>query len=198
MDSEIRLTSYAHGGGCGCKIAPSVLEDILSGFQTRFDLPDLLVGAETGDDAVVYRLNDDQAIVATTDFFMPIVDDPVDFGRIAATNALSDVYAMGGKPLFALAITGMPVARDFSIANMACMVSSISCCDVFGAAWPRTAAAKCASSSPYPISRLEVLNFRAPRFVCNCVRRKSTQFAALPCQNNSNDSRPSERLPEPA
>lgn len=111
MEPEIRLTSYAHGGGCGCKIAPSVLEEILSDVQTRFDLPDLLVGAETSDDAVVYRLNDAQAIVATTDFFMPIVDDPVDFGRIAATNALSDVYAMGGKPLFALAITGMPVER---------------------------------------------------------------------------------------
>ncbi|RKP46573.1 selenide, water dikinase SelD [Pararobbsia silviterrae] len=106
------LTSLAHGGGCGCgcKIAPGVLADLLKR-DARVARPfaDLLVGTETADDAAVYRLNDRQAIVATTDFFMPIVDDPFDFGRIAATNALSDVYAMGGTPILALAIVGMPV-----------------------------------------------------------------------------------------
>jgi selenide,water dikinase len=111
----IRLTQFSHGGGCGCKIAPSVLRDILADTPFASNLaaayPDLLVGIEHGDDAAVYRLNDEQAIVATTDFFMPIVDDPFEFGRIAATNALSDVYAMGGRPLFALAIVGMPIGK---------------------------------------------------------------------------------------
>ncbi len=111
----IRLTQFSHGGGCGCKIAPSVLRDILADTPFYSHLgeayPDLLVGIEHGDDAAVYRLNDEQAIVATTDFFMPIVDDPFEFGRIAATNALSDVYAMGGRPLFALAIVGMPIGK---------------------------------------------------------------------------------------
>ena len=106
-----RLTSLAHGGGCGCKLAPSVLQDILAGMPARGLFPDLLVGTETADDAAVYRLNDTTALVATTDFFMPMVDDPYDFGRIAATNALSDVYAMGGKPLLALAILGIPVGK---------------------------------------------------------------------------------------
>jgi len=105
-----RLTSLSHGGGCGCKIAPGVLADLMS----RSALPkqfyaQLLVGTETADDAAVYQINDEQAIVATTDFFMPIVDDPFDFGRIAATNALSDIYAMGGTPVMALAIVGMPI-----------------------------------------------------------------------------------------
>ena len=107
--TEPRLTSLAHGGGCGCKIAPGVLEGILrSGIGLPVP-PELLVGIETSDDAAVYRINEHQAIVATTDFFMPIVDDPGDFGRIAATNAISDVYAMGGTPVFALALVGMPV-----------------------------------------------------------------------------------------
>ncbi len=105
-----RLTEMAHGGGCGCKLAPAVLQDILKKMPMPMFCPDLLVGTETADDAAVYRLNDTQAIIATTDFFTPIVDDPRDFGRIAATNALSDVYAMGGRPLFALALVGMPVA----------------------------------------------------------------------------------------
>ncbi len=104
-----RLTSLSHGGGCGCKIAPGVLEELLRETAVAAPVAALLVGRETGDDAAVYRLNDEQAIIATTDFFMPIVDDPFDFGRIAATNALSDVYAMGGTPLFALAIVGMPL-----------------------------------------------------------------------------------------
>ncbi|MCB1446777.1 MAG: selenide, water dikinase SelD [Rhizobiaceae bacterium] len=109
IPTEPRLTSLAHGGGCGCKIAPGVLEEILRGRTVLPVPPELLVGIETSDDAAVYRLNDRQAVVATTDFFMPIVDDPHDFGRIAATNAISDVYAMGGTPIFALALVGMPV-----------------------------------------------------------------------------------------
>ncbi len=111
--SEARLTSLSHGGGCGCKIAPAVLQQILAGKAgSCLPLPkELLVGIETADDAAVYQINETQAIVATTDFFMPIVDDPFDFGRIAATNAISDVYAMGGTPLFALALVGMPVAK---------------------------------------------------------------------------------------
>lgn len=108
-DSNIKLTSFSHGGGCGCKIAPGVLAEILKN-STGFPLPDkLLVGIETADDAAVYKLNDEQALIATTDFFMPIVDDPFDFGRIAATNAISDVYAMGGTPIMALALVAMPV-----------------------------------------------------------------------------------------
>src|SRR4029453_3464861 len=102
-DAPVRLTQFSHGGGCGCKIAPGVLRDMLAQ-RTAGVLPQqLLVGIETSDDAAVYRLNDEQAIVATTDFFMPIVDDPIDFGRIAATNAISHVYGMGGPPLLALA-----------------------------------------------------------------------------------------------
>jgi selenide,water dikinase len=107
----IRLTSFAHGGGCGCKIAPGVLADILKNTSKLPVPPQLLVGIETADDAAVYQLNDEQALIATTDFFMPIVDDPFDFGRIAATNAISDVYAMGGTPIMALALVGMPIDR---------------------------------------------------------------------------------------
>jgi selenide,water dikinase len=107
--TEPRLTSLSHGGGCGCKIAPGVLSEILRGTSHLPVPPQLLVGIETADDAAVYQLNDEQAIVATTDFFMPIVDDPFDFGRIAATNAVSDVYAMGGRPILALALVGMPI-----------------------------------------------------------------------------------------
>jgi selenide,water dikinase len=104
-----RLTSLSHGGGCGCKIAPGVLSEILRGTSGMAIPPQLLVGIETADDAAVYQLNDEQALIATTDFFMPIVDDPYDFGRIAATNAISDVYAMGGTPIMALALVGMPI-----------------------------------------------------------------------------------------
>ncbi|MEN1940741.1 selenide, water dikinase SelD [Luteimonas sp. MJ174] len=104
-----RLTSLSHGGGCGCKIAPGVLADLLRRAAPAPVWPQLMVGTDTADDAAVYRLNDAQALIATTDFFMPIVDDPYDFGRIAATNALSDVYAMGGTPILALAIVGMPI-----------------------------------------------------------------------------------------
>jgi selenide, water dikinase len=104
-----RLTSLSHGGGCGCKIAPGLLSEILRTTARMPVPPELLVGIETADDAAVYQLNDEQALVATTDFFMPIVDDPHDFGRIAATNAISDVYAMGGRPILALALVGMPI-----------------------------------------------------------------------------------------
>ncbi len=107
----LRLTSFSHGGGCGCKIAPGVLSEILKKSAGGLIPPQLMVGIETADDAAVYRLNDEQALIATTDFFMPIVDDPFDFGRIAATNAISDVYAMGGKPIMALALLAMPVEQ---------------------------------------------------------------------------------------
>jgi selenide,water dikinase len=108
---ETRLTALAHGGGCGCKLSPAVLRELLAEMPAMQAFPDLLVGLESGDDAAVYRLNDELAVVATTDFFMPIVDDPFDFGRIAAANALSDVYAMGGRPILALAILGIPLGK---------------------------------------------------------------------------------------
>jgi selenide, water dikinase len=110
-DLKLKLTSFSHGGGCGCKIAPGVLAEILKK-SSGFPVPkELLVGIETADDAAVYKLNDEQALIATTDFFMPIVDDPYDFGRIAATNAISDVYAMGGTPIMALALVAMPIDK---------------------------------------------------------------------------------------
>src|SRR5438132_6291617 len=108
---KIRLTEFSHGGGCGCKIAPAILSEILSASPIRGLPRELMVGTETADDAAVYKLNDSQALVATTDFFTPIVDDPFDFGRIAATNAISDIYAMGGRPVMALAIVGMPLEK---------------------------------------------------------------------------------------
>src|SRR5215470_14378651 len=108
---DLRLTSLAHGGGCGCKLAPSVLQRLLSDQPAARPFAQLLVGTETGDDAAVWKLDGDTCVIATTDFFMPMVDDPYDFGRIAATNAISDVYAMGGRPVMALAILGMPVDK---------------------------------------------------------------------------------------
>jgi selenide,water dikinase len=107
----VRLTDLAHGGGCGCKLAPSVLQQLLAEQPQTAGFTSLLVGTETGDDAAVWRLSDEQCLIATTDFFMPMVDDPRDFGRIAAANALSDVYAMGGRPILALAILGMPLGK---------------------------------------------------------------------------------------
>ena len=104
-----RLTSLSHGGGCGCKIAPGVLSSILKASPLHALPAALLAGNENNEDAAVYQINANQAIVATTDFFMPIVDDPYEFGRIAATNAISDIYAMGAQPLFALALLGMPI-----------------------------------------------------------------------------------------
>jgi selenide,water dikinase len=107
----IRLTSLAHGGGCGCKLAPSVLRQLLADQPATAAYAQLLVGTETGDDAAVWQVDERSCVIATTDFFMPMVDDPRDFGRIAAANALSDVYAMGGKPIMALAILGMPLDK---------------------------------------------------------------------------------------
>lgn len=107
----VKLTSLAHGGGCGCKLAPSVLQELLANQPHAQAFSQLLIGAETSDDAAVWKVDDNTCIVATTDFFMPVVDDPRDFGRIAATNAISDVYAMGAKPIFALAILGMPLGK---------------------------------------------------------------------------------------
>jgi selenide,water dikinase len=109
--SRLRLTSLAHGGGCGCKLAPSVLQQLLADQPAAAPFAKLLVGTETGDDAAVWQIDDNNCVIATTDFFMPIVDDPRDFGRIAAANALSDIYAMGGKPIMALAILGMPLDK---------------------------------------------------------------------------------------
>lgn len=108
---KVHLTSLAHGGGCGCKLAPSVLRNLLAGHPSTTPFKQLLVGTETGDDAAVWQVDDHTCIVATTDFFMPVVDDPTDFGRIAATNAISDVYAMGAKPIMALAILGIPLDK---------------------------------------------------------------------------------------
>jgi selenium donor protein len=109
--SNIKLTALAHGGGCGCKLAPSVLQQLLADQPVAGVYKQLLVGTETADDAAVWQLDDNTCIIATTDFFMPMVDDPFDFGRIAATNAISDVYAMGGTPIMALAVLGMPVDK---------------------------------------------------------------------------------------
>lgn len=108
---DFRLTDLAHGGGCGCKLAPSVLQELLAGQAASPGFPQLLVGADTTDDAAVWQIDDNHCVVATTDFFMPMVDDPHDFGRIAATNAISDIYAMGASPIMALAILGMPLDR---------------------------------------------------------------------------------------
>lgn len=108
---DLRLTGLAHGGGCGCKLAPSVLQQLLIHQPTAAPFAQLLVGTETGDDAAVWKLDDGTCVIATTDFFMPMVDDPYEFGRIAATNAISDIYAMGGTPIMALAILGIPVDK---------------------------------------------------------------------------------------
>ncbi|NRD71689.1 selenide, water dikinase SelD [Shewanella sp. VB17] len=107
--SKIKLTEYSHGAGCGCKISPKVLNTILASQLPIFEDPNILVGNQTRDDAAVYKLNDETGIISTTDFFMPIVDDPFTFGRIAATNAISDIYAMGGTPIMAIAILGWPI-----------------------------------------------------------------------------------------
>src|SRR5262245_56295563 len=131
-DGGIRLTTLAHGGGCGCKLAPSVLQALLSG-QAMGPFPrELLVGTETGDDAAVWQLDGDTCIIATTDFFMPMVDDPTDFGRIAACNAISDIYAMGGKPIMALAILGMPVDKIPSAAVRAILAGGATVCASVG------------------------------------------------------------------
>ena len=111
MDESIKMTSYSHGAGCGCKISPKILTTILKSRSIKIEDPHLLVGNDTRDDAAVYDMGNGTGIISTTDFFLPIVDDPFTFGRIAATNALSDVYAMGGKPLMAIAILGWPIDK---------------------------------------------------------------------------------------
>jgi selenide, water dikinase len=129
---KIRLTEFSHGGGCGCKIAPAVLSELLEKSEIKGLPRELMVGTETADDAAVYRLNDSQALVATTDFFTPIVDDPYDFGRIAATNAISDVYAMGGRPIMALAIVGMPLEKLPTSAIRGILAGGESVCQAAG------------------------------------------------------------------
>jgi len=129
---QIRLSQLSHGGGCGCKLAPSVLQQLLSGHPTATRYKQLLVGVETGDDAGVWELDNETCVIATTDFFMPMVDDPRDFGRIAATNALSDIYAMGGTPIMALAILGIPVDKIPTEMVRKILEGGASICDVAG------------------------------------------------------------------
>ncbi|HVZ35403.1 MAG TPA: selenide, water dikinase SelD [Polyangiaceae bacterium] len=153
-----RLTQLAHGGGCGCKLAPGVLHEILARMPVG-NFPGLLVGTETSDDAAVYRLNDSQALVATTDFFMPMVDDPYDFGRIAATNALSDVYAMGGSPILALAILGVPVGKVSLEAVQQILAGGASVCSAAGVA----VAGGHSIDNPEPMYGLVALGLVNPR-----------------------------------
>lgn len=156
--SEVRLTQYSHGGGCGCKIAPGVLSELLSKLPQAGVFPKLLVGLDSSDDAAVYKLNDNQAIVATTDFFMPIVDDAYDFGRIAATNAISDVYAMGGQPIFALAVVGMPIDKLPMEAIQQIMAGGAAVCQAAGI----PIAGGHSIDSPEPIYGLVVLGLVHP------------------------------------
>ncbi|MDX2270830.1 MAG: selenide, water dikinase SelD [Cyanobacteriota bacterium] len=164
----IRLTQYSHGGGCGCKIAPAQLQQILQHLPLFGHTPHLLVGAETSDDAAVYQLNERQALVLTTDFFMPIVDDPVDFGRIAATNALSDVYAMGGSPILALAVLGMPIHQLPVEAIQGIMQGGIAVCQAAGI----PLAGGHSIDSPEPIFGLVAAGLVDPAAVC---RNATTQ-----------------------
>src|SRR5437667_119626 len=168
--SDVRLTSLSHGGGCGCKIAPAALTEILAKVPRPFLDPALLVGIETSDDAAVYRLNDEQAVVATTDFFMPIVDDPYDFGRIAAANALSDIYAMGARPIFALAIVGMPLDKLPVNVIQDILAGGISVCEAAGI----PIAGGHSIDSVEPIYGLVALGVIHPQ----CVTRYNTGAAA--------------------
>jgi selenide,water dikinase len=165
----VALTSLAHGGGCGCKIAPGVLGEMLARLPRSFADPALLVALETGDDAAVYRLNESQAVVATTDFFMPIVDDPIDFGRIAATNALSDIYAIGGRPLFALAVVGMPIDKLAVDVIGRIMQGGAQVCEAAGAA----VAGGHSIDSPEPIYGLAAIGLAHP----DRIKRNSTARA---------------------
>ena len=166
MTTPIRLTEYAHGGGCGCKISPSLLATILQDLPLPLPNPKLLVGNESADDAAVYLLNDQQALIATTDFFTPIVDDPFDFGRIAATNALSDIYAMGGEPILALAIVGMPIDKLPAETIGRILAGGQSVCAAAGI----TIAGGHSIDTPEPIYGLAVMGLAHPQFVrknCN-------------------------------
>jgi selenide,water dikinase len=162
---ETRLTALAHGGGCGCKLSPAVLRELLAELPAAQSFPNLLVGIETGDDAAVYRLNDEQAVVATTDFFMPIVDDPFDFGRIAAANALSDIYAMGGRPILALAILGIPLGKIAAETVRAILAGGAAICTAAGI----PVAGGHSIDAPEPIYGLAVIGLVRP----DHVRRNS-------------------------
>lgn len=163
MDSEaIRLTDFSRGGGCGCKIAPSVLADILAALPSRLADPALMVGLETSDDAAVYRIDDHRAVVASLDFFPPIVDDPFDFGRIAAANALSDVYAMGARPVMALAVVGMPLDRLSGETIGRILAGGVAACEVAGV----TIAGGHSIDAPEPAYGLAVIGLIDPGSVC--------------------------------
>jgi selenide,water dikinase len=164
--AEVRLTALAHGGGCGCKLAPSVLQALLCD-QALAPVPrELLVGTETGDDAAVFKLDDDTCIIATTDFFMPMVDDPGDFGRIAASNAISDVYAMGGKPIMALAILGMPIDKISTETVRAILAGGAAVCASVGIPIAGGHSIDC----PEPVYGLVVIGTARPEH----VRRNAT------------------------
>ena len=156
--SSFRLTDLAHGGGCGCKLAPSVLQQLLAGQPEAGPFAQLLVGTETGDDAAVWQIDDRQCVIATTDFFMPMVDDPGDFGRIAAANALSDIYAMGGTPIMALAILGMPLDKLPVETVRAILQGGASICAEAGIA----IAGGHSIDSPEPIYGLAVIGLCSP------------------------------------
>lgn len=130
--TDIKLTQYSHGAGCGCKIAPNVLDRILKGTASPLSFPNLLVGNDTKDDAAAFDLGNGTSVLSTTDFFMPIVDDPFTFGRIAATNAISDIYAMGGKPLLAIAIFGWPINKLSAEVAQQVIAGGRSVCDEAG------------------------------------------------------------------
>src|SRR5260370_12011117 len=157
--SPFRLSSLAHGGGCGCKLGPSVLQQLLAGQPETAPYAQLLVGTETGDDAAVWQIDDRYCIIATTDFFMPMVDDPRDFGRIAAANALSDVYAMGGRPIMALAILGMPLDKLPVEAMRAILQGGASICAEAGI----PVAGGHSIDAPEPIYGLAAIGLCSPR-----------------------------------
>jgi selenide,water dikinase len=165
---QIRLTSLAHGGGCGCKLAPSVLEQLLADQPAAASFKQLLVGTETGDDAAVWQLDANTCVIATTDFFTPIVDDPFDFGRIAATNAISDVYAMGGRPIMALAILGMPVGKLSAETVREILQGGASICASAGI----PVAGGHSIDTPEPIYGLAVIGICAPQHVRRNVGAK--------------------------
>ncbi len=168
VDTEFRLTALAHGGGCGCKLSPAVLRDLLAQVPAGSDYPDLLVGSATSDDAAVWRVAPDMAVVSTTDFFMPIVDDPFDFGRIAATNALSDVYAMGGRPIMALAILGMPLGKNAPAVVGRILAGGAAACAAAGV----PVAGGHSIDSPEPIYGLAVTGLVRPdRILTNAAAR---------------------------
>ena len=168
----VRLTSLAHGGGCGCKLAPSVLQALLADQPAAQPYRELLVGTETGDDAAVWQLDNDTCVVATTDFFMPMVDDPHDFGRIAATNAISDVYAMGGKPIMALAILGVPVDKVSTDMVREILKGGAQVCATAGI----PVAGGHSIDSPEPIYGLAVIGICKPQD----VRRNANAMTGLP------------------